>query len=159
MPWLLIALAVWLGGCGPAHKEIIVESKLFRVILPVSDIDRAAEFYGALLGSSGVRVSDGRHYFDCGGTILACFDPGADGDGYEARPNPEYLYFAVDDLEATYEAARSAGASFASGEVSGALAGEIAVRPWGERSFYMEDPFGNKVCFVDRPTMFTGKGP
>jgi hypothetical protein len=50
-------------------------------------------------------------------------------------------------------------ASFASGEISGALAGEIAVRPWGDRSFYMEDPFGNKVCFVDRPTMFTGKGP
>ena len=48
-------------------------ARLFRVILPVSDIDRAARFYGAVLGLEGVRVSNGRHYFDCGGTILACF--------------------------------------------------------------------------------------
>ena len=34
--------------------------------------------------------------------------------------------------------------------------GEIAERPWGERSFYATDPFGNKICFVDRATMFTG---
>ena len=31
--------------------------------------------------------------------ILACFDPQADGDAWEARPNPDHLYFLVDDLE------------------------------------------------------------
>jgi extradiol dioxygenase family protein len=44
--------------------------RLFRVIVPVSDIERAAHFYGALLGDVGQRVSPGRHYFDCEGTIL-----------------------------------------------------------------------------------------
>ena len=34
--------------------------------------------------------------------------------------------------------------------------GEIAERPWGERSFYAHDPFGNPVCFVDERTLFTG---
>lgn len=134
-----------------------MEAKLFRVILPVSSIDEAARFYSAVLGTPGQRVSDGRHYFDCGGTILACFDPQSDGDGYDPAPNPEYLYFAVDDLEAVYEASKSAGAKFASDEVHGAPAGEIAVRPWGERSFYIEDPFGNKICFVDGETTFTGR--
>ena len=32
----------------------------------------------------------------------------------------------------------------------------IVTQPWGERSFYAEDPFGNKLCFVDRSTLFTG---
>jgi catechol 2,3-dioxygenase-like lactoylglutathione lyase family enzyme len=130
--------------------------ELFRVILPVTDIDRAARFYGEVLGLEGRRVSSGRHYFDCGGTILACFDPGADGDAYAPGPNPEWLYFAVDDLEARFEAARRAGAKLPDDDVHGDPAGRIARRPWGERSFYAEDPFGNKICFVDRETKFTG---
>jgi len=131
--------------------------KLFRVILPVTDINRAARFYEAVLGAEGKRVSAGRHYFDCGGTILACFDPRTDGDGYDPTPNPEWLYFAVDDLQATYEACLRAGATTCDGEVHGDPAGQIAQRPWGERSFYVEDPFGNKLCFVDRATLFTGR--
>jgi len=121
--------------------------RLFRVILPVSDIDGAAEFYGGLLGIPGVRVSGGRHYFDCGSTILACFDPLADGNPEPIGPNPDYVYFAVDDLEATHERAREAGCD----ELN-----EIRTQPWGERSFYGRDPYGNPICFVDEETIFTG---
>jgi catechol 2,3-dioxygenase-like lactoylglutathione lyase family enzyme len=131
-------------------------ARLFRVILPVTDINRAAAFYEIVLAMKGIRVSDGRHYFDCGGTILACFDPRADGDDDAPTPNPEWLYFAVDDLDATYAACKKAGAAFAMDDVHGDPAGEIAVRPWGERSFYVHDPFGNKLCFVDAQTVFTG---
>lgn len=134
-----------------------MSARLFRVILPVSDIARAAAFYEAVLGMNGMRVSNGRHYFDCGGTILACFDPRADGDDYTPRPNPEWLYFCVENLEATYEACRAAGAAFAPGEVHGDPAGQIARRPWGERSFYAHDPFGNPICFVDAASIFTGR--
>src|SRR5262245_64774974 len=84
--------------------------RLFRVILPVSDIARAKEFYAALLDMPGAPVSNGRHYFGCGGTILACFDPRADGDPWDATPNPDHVYFAVDDLEAALTRARTAGA-------------------------------------------------
>ena len=132
-------------------------AKLFRVILPVSEIERAARFYAAVLGEDGSRVSPGRHYFDCEGVVLACYDPRADGD--EGAPNPltEPLYLAVDDLEATFERAVGAGASFPPDEVPdvGKL-GEIAQRPWGERSFYASDPFGNPLCFVERGTVFVG---
>lgn len=133
-----------------------MHARLFRVILPVKDIEQAAAFYAAVLGSPGMRVSDGRHYFDCGGVILACFDPRADGDGYDATPNPEWLYFAVPDLEQTYEACREKEAMFAPDDVHGDPAGKIARRPWGERSFYVFDPFGNKLCFVDQRTTYTG---
>jgi hypothetical protein len=34
--------------------------------------------------------------------------------------------------------------------------GEIAKRPWGERSFYLREPFGSPPCFVDEKTLFTG---
>jgi len=41
------------------------------------------------------------------------------------------------------------------GDVHGSPAGAIAVRPWGERSFYAVDPFGKRLCFVDERTKFT----
>src|SRR5262245_66196384 len=118
----------------------VTSIKIFRVILPVSGIDEAAAFYAAVLGQQGARISPGRHYFDCGGTILACFDPRADGDPWDATPNPDHIYFSVDDLEATFARCRAAGCSN--------LDADIETRPWGERSFYAADPFGNKLCFV-----------
>jgi catechol 2,3-dioxygenase-like lactoylglutathione lyase family enzyme len=123
--------------------------KLFRVILPVSDIDRAARFYAALLAMPGKRVSPGRHYFNCGGTILACFDPHADGNTFDARPNPDHVYFAVPDLEAVFDRAKKLDCL--------ELEAAIRSRPWGERSFYAKDPFGNPICFVDDRTLFTGE--
>jgi catechol 2,3-dioxygenase-like lactoylglutathione lyase family enzyme len=132
-------------------------TRLYRVLVPVSNIDAAQRFYGAVLGCSGQRVSPGRHYFDCEGTILACFDPQSDGDGYDARPNPEPLYLAVSDLEKTFEACTGAGARFAEGAPPGVgPLGEIATRPWGERSFYATDPFDNPLCFVSADSVFVG---
>jgi catechol 2,3-dioxygenase-like lactoylglutathione lyase family enzyme len=132
-------------------------ARLYRVIVPVSDIEAARSFYASVLGASGRRVSPGRHYFDCEGTILACFDPQADGDGYPAKPNPEPLYLAVSDLEAAHEACRQAGARFPEGAPPGVgPLGEIARRPWGEESFYVADPFGNSLCFVSSDSVFTG---
>jgi len=122
--------------------------KLFRVILPVSDIDRAERFYSRVLGIPGKRVSAGRHYFDCGGTILACFDAKSDGDSIIPKANSEHVYFAVSDLEVAYDRAVAAGCQW--------IEGKIQSRAWGERSFYARDPFGNPVCFVDEATVFRG---
>src|SRR6266436_7974612 len=87
----------------------MASARLFRVIVPVSSINEAAAYYSAVLEQTGMRISPGRHYFDCGGTILACFDPRADGDSWDARPNPDHVYFAVDDLESVFERAKQAG--------------------------------------------------
>jgi extradiol dioxygenase family protein len=151
---LSVALGAVLGmvRAAPAGKA----PRLFRVIVPVDEIERAAKFYTELLGVAGQRVSPGRHYFDCGGVVVALYDPKADGDTEPARPLPEPLYFAVADLEAVFaRAERLGGLSPAVVPDVGAM-GKIETRPWGERSFYMQDPFGNPLCFTDEKTVFTG---
>jgi uncharacterized glyoxalase superfamily protein PhnB len=122
-------------------------AQLFRVILPVTNVDDAAVFYSAVLEQSGIRISPGRHYFACGSVILACFDPRADGDAWDSKPNPDHIYFAVDDLDAYFQRV--------SQRPNGSILHPIETQPWGERSFYSTDPFGNKLCFVDKNTMFT----
>ena len=125
--------------------------KLFRVILPVSDIENAQKFYALVLGIPGERISPGRHYFDCGGVTLACYDPVADGDGLQGGWNhhpQQYVYFAVQDLDATYQKALDAGCIM--------VEGGIQRMPWGERMFWASDPFGNPISFVDEATLFTG---
>lgn len=131
--------------------------RLYRLIVPVSDIDRAARFYGELLRIEGARVSGGRHYFDCGGVILALYQPSGDGDEKEAKPLPEHVYFAVSDLESVFESAKRVGGLSKETGDGGLAMGAIAKRPWGERSFYMSDPFGTPLCFVDNTTLFTGR--
>jgi catechol 2,3-dioxygenase-like lactoylglutathione lyase family enzyme len=118
------------------------------VILPVDDLDRAASFYTAILGIPGERVWESRHYFDCGGTILACFDPRREGRDHDARPNPENIYFAVSDLDAVYERAKRAGCRW--------IDDGPEMRHWGERAFFARDPFDNPICFVDAATLFEG---
>ena len=125
--------------------------KLFRVILPVHDIDAAAAFYGAVLGEPGKRVSPNRHYFGGEeGAILACYQPPAEGgslgDSWKHDPL-QYIYFAVDDLERTRAACAAAGAA----DVTA-----VAATPWGEAMFYAKDPFGNPISFVRAGTEFTG---
>jgi catechol 2,3-dioxygenase-like lactoylglutathione lyase family enzyme len=129
--------------------------RLFRVIVPVSDLEAAVRFYSSLLEAPGFRVSGGRHYFPCGDVILAVYDPKGDGDETTPRPNFEHLYFAVDDLEAAFRRAQSAGGLSTQTGDGGLPMGEIAQRPWGERSFYLRDPFGNPLCLVDATTLFT----
>jgi uncharacterized glyoxalase superfamily protein PhnB len=57
------------------------------------------------------------------------------------------VYFAVNDLDACYRRVNELA--------NGAIYQQIETQPWGERSFYCRDPFGNKLCFVDEDTLFT----
>lgn len=128
-----------------------MSAKLFRIILQVGDLAHARQFYEHLFGSDGREVGGGRVYFDTGAVILALLQP----DG-APRPLAEYVYFGVDDLESFHARATEAKA-LASERIHGAEAGAIVRRPWGERSFYATDPWGNGLCFVDETTRFTGK--
>ncbi len=94
----------------PSERRAVTEPapttpRLFRVIVPVAEIDEGARFYAAVLDMPGERVALGRHYFDCAGTILAAVDPR--GEGLEMRPNVDHVYFAVADLKAAFERARA----------------------------------------------------
>ena len=126
--------------------------KLFRVIIPVSDIETATAFYGAVLNDPGRRVSGGRHYFGSpeDGSILACYDPVADGDeiadGWRFHPS-QYIYLSTDDLERARDVCITAGAKSVT---------PIESMPWGETLFYALDPFENPIAFVEAGTEFSG---
>ncbi|HEY6958899.1 MAG TPA: VOC family protein [Candidatus Limnocylindria bacterium] len=129
-------------------------ARLFRVILQVGDLRTASAFYTTLLGVDGRAVGGGRVYFDCGDVILALLDPTA--AGAKPEPNRDDVYLAVDDIDDAHERAmRLEGLS--PGAVHGESAGDVVTRPWGERSFYVRDPWGNRLCFVDAKTVFTGR--
>jgi catechol 2,3-dioxygenase-like lactoylglutathione lyase family enzyme len=129
--------------------------RLHRIILPVSNIELAAQFYARVLGTKGERVSPGRHYFTPSGpkgVVLACYSPAEDGDAEEHgdrwQPHPlQYIYFSVADLPAVRERCVSADATGVT---------PIEDMPWGERIFYANDPFGNPISFVQEGTEFTG---
>jgi catechol 2,3-dioxygenase-like lactoylglutathione lyase family enzyme len=130
--------------------------KIFRITIEVTDLDKAADFYAKLLEVPGKRHPGSRHYFDCGGVILSLLDPTAGGltaspiGGKFEAP----LYFAVDDLDGVFARAKALNA-LAPYKVHGEAAGAIVDRPWGERSFYATDPWGNETCFVQEGTLYT----
>lgn len=128
--------------------------RLFRVLLEVSDIASAVAFYSALLAVPGHPIHGGRHYYDCGDVILGFVD--VSPASREPRPTPQHLYFAVTNLEEVHSRAAELGC-LSSEDVHSASGGQMSVRPWGERSFYATDPFGNVLCFVDAETLFTGR--
>src|SRR5260370_17825965 len=74
--------------------------KLFRVTLEVADLERATQLYAALFGLDGQRHPGARHYFDCGGVIVAVLhvSPG----GMPPTPGPKPLYFALADVNAVH---------------------------------------------------------
>jgi len=126
--------------------------KIFRITAEVDNLTEAAAFYSVLLGQAGTRYPGARHYFDCGGVILAVLDVAA--GGMTPQPLPKSLYFAVDDIAGLHARAKQLGA-LAPFAVHGQPAGEVIARPWGERSFYATDRWGNELCFVEDGTLFT----
>ena len=130
---------------------------LYRIILQVDNLDKAEEFYGTLLGARGRRSPRAaRPDIDCGPVILALVDVTGEDSNFKPKPLPDYVYFAVNDIEAFHSRAWELNC-LSTEDVHGAGAGDIVKRPWGERSFYAQDPWGNGLCFVDENTLFTGK--
>ncbi len=125
-------------------------TELFRAVLPVHDLERADAFWSKLLDLKVDPSVPLRHYIRTGGAILTLVDTAGHArvHGHESPPfraNPDWIYFRVPDLDATWARAQELGCPPAkSGEGEG-----IAVRDWGDRSFYTYDPFGNPVCMID----------
>jgi catechol 2,3-dioxygenase-like lactoylglutathione lyase family enzyme len=126
--------------------------QFFRLNIEVGDLNAAISFYTRLLGVEGRRQAGSRCYFNCGPVTLQVLDVSSVGPPH---PAAKALYFTVADLEAVYERA-GALQCLARENVHDAPGGGIVVRPWGERSFYVEDPWKNPLCFVEEGTVYTG---
>jgi catechol 2,3-dioxygenase-like lactoylglutathione lyase family enzyme len=128
------------------------EPQLFRLNVEVADLERARTFYSTLLDVTGRGQAGARYYFTCGGVTLQVLDVSGD---HAVQPLPKSLYFTVRDLDAVH--GRAAELDCLSPErVHGEPGGDITVRPWGERSFYVDDPWGNSLCFVEAGTVYEG---
>ena len=130
--------------------------RLFRVLLPARDLAASRRFFERLFAAPGREVAPGRVYFDCGPVLLGVIDVSSRRGRLPG--STEATYFATAELEAVHRRAKRLGC-LARGWLHGDRAnplGAMVVRPWGERSFYARDPSGNRLCFVDEPTVFTG---
>ena len=123
--------------------------RLFRLNVEVGDIDRAAAFYSELLGLEARPQMGSRVYLNAGAVTLQVVQVPA------PHPAAKALYFAVRDLDALHARAAALGC-LSSEAVHGMPAGQPIVRPWGERSFYADDPWSNPLCFVEEGTVYEG---
>ena len=126
--------------------------QFFRLNVEVGDLDAANSFYTKLLGIPGRKQAGHRCYFDCGVVTLQVLDVSSNR---QPHPAAKALYFTVRNLEAAFDRAKALGC-LSREDVHDAPGGGIVVRPWGERSFYAEDQWGNPLCFVEEGTVYTG---
>ncbi len=126
-------------------------ARLFRLNIEVGDIERAASFYSELLEIEGRPQPGGRCYFRAGPVTLQVVETDESGRRLAAKA----LYFLTADLDSMHRRAKALGC-LSEEPVHGIAGGEPAVRPWGERSFYADDPWGNPLCFVEEGTVYQG---
>jgi predicted enzyme related to lactoylglutathione lyase len=125
---------------------------MFRLNIEVGNLDEAASFYTKLFNIEGRKQAGSRCYFTCGAVTLQVVDVSSAG---EPHPAAKALYFTVKDLDAIFARAKSLGC-LSKEDVHGESGGKISVRPWGERSFYAQDPWNNPMCFVEAGTIYPG---
>lgn len=127
--------------------------QMFRINVEVGDLAAAQSFYETLFAAQGRGQAGNRFYLNAGPVALQVVDVVKFG----AAPHPaaKALYFTVADLDAIH--ARATSLNCLSTEmVHTAPGGAISVKPWGERSFYANDPWGNPLCFVEAGTVYAG---
>ena len=132
-----------------SEKEV---PQFFRLNVEAGNLEEAIHFYSTLLGVEGREQPGSRVYYECGPVTLQVVDVSSVREPHIAA---KALYFTVKDLEAIFERAKSLG-SLSRESVHDAPGGGIVVRPWGERSFYVEDPWKNPLCFVQEGTVYSG---
>lgn len=126
--------------------------QFFRLNVEVGDVESAVSFYAKLLGVVGRRQAGSRCYFECGPVTLQVLDVSS---LRQPHPAAKALYFTVNNLEAIFERAKVLRC-LSPEDVHDSPSGGIVVRPWGERSFYAEDPWKNPLCFVEEGTVYAG---
>jgi methylmalonyl-CoA/ethylmalonyl-CoA epimerase len=84
--------------------------RIGQIAIPVQDVDRAAAFYGEVLGLRLLfRAPPGLAFFDCGGVRLMLSRPEGTSD------TGGVVYYAVADLPATHAALVTRGVDFVQG--------------------------------------------
>jgi catechol 2,3-dioxygenase-like lactoylglutathione lyase family enzyme/DNA-binding CsgD family transcriptional regulator len=78
-----------------------------QISRPATDIEKAVQWYGEVLGLPHLYTFGDLAFFDCGGTRLYLSASDETGTG-----EPSVLYFRVDDIQAAYDELRGRGVEF-----------------------------------------------
>jgi catechol 2,3-dioxygenase-like lactoylglutathione lyase family enzyme len=121
---------------------------IMQILVPVSDVDRAADFYADVLGLPLLFRFPGNAFFDAHGVRL-----------YLARPTepgyngPVTLYFRVEDVSATFERLVGLGATVREGP-------EITHRDPAYDLWlaFVNDPDGNNIGLMREAPKGLGRG-
>jgi extradiol dioxygenase family protein len=136
----------------PARRTKQVDTpSFFRLNIEVGDLAKAASFYGELFGIDGRMQAGSRVYIQAGPATLQVVDVSPEAPHVAAKA----LYFTVKDVDAVHARAKKLRA-LSKELVHGKPGGDLVTRPWGERSFYADDPWGNPLCFVEAGTTYPG---
>ena len=79
---------------------------IMQILVPVSDVEKAAEFYERVLGLPLLFKFPGTAFFDADGVRIYLAKP--DQPGFDGRAT---LYFRVDDVSSTFDRLEAAGAT------------------------------------------------
>lgn len=140
-------------AASPKRDAVSDVPQFFRISIEVDDLDVAVSFYSKLLGLQGRKQAGSRCYFECGPVTISVLDVSKARQPHAAA---KALYFTVKNLESAFERAKALGC-VSQEDVHDAPGGGIVVRPWGERSFYVQDPWQNPLCFVEEGTVYSGR--
>jgi catechol 2,3-dioxygenase-like lactoylglutathione lyase family enzyme len=113
--------------------------------LPVSDIDRAREFYEKTLGLNAQEESPGGIFYEVGDSLLFVYPSQFAGTNQATAAS-----FLVDDLESTVKELRDLGVTFEEYDMPGLKTVDGIADIEGERGAWFKDPDGNIIAVAQR---------
>jgi predicted enzyme related to lactoylglutathione lyase len=130
-------------------EDLMLQAKQFVTMLPVSDLERAKQFYGQTLGLNEVgKAPDGGPLYTAG----------SGGDTIELMPRPEavgeartLLSFEVQDIQGTIQDLEGRGVEFQDyDEPELKTEGHIATFD-SSKAAWFKDSEGNILCVHEMP--------
>jgi catechol 2,3-dioxygenase-like lactoylglutathione lyase family enzyme len=117
---------------------MLTDQKTYTTI-PVSDIERAARFYGETLGITAVMVTEGGIMYGAGGTQFFVYPSRSRASG-----GPTQMSWLVSDIKSEVAALRSKGITFEEYEIPGLeMVDGIAHSGPNVWTAFFRDPDGN----------------
>ncbi|MER5203668.1 VOC family protein [Streptomyces sp. NPDC002825] len=113
-------------------------------IIPVSDMNRAKQFYSETLGLPLTKESPEDTRFECGGTVIGLYET-----PYGGKAEHTLASWKVDDLDTEMSTLRSKGVTFEEYDLPGIKTVDGVVDSDTMRGAWFKDSEGNILCVME----------
>ncbi|AJF63594.1 VOC family protein [Streptomyces vietnamensis] len=113
-------------------------------IIPVSDMNRAKQFYSETLGLPLTKETPEDTRFECGGTVIGLYET-----PYGGKAEHTLASWKVDDLDAEMSTLRSMGVTFEEYDLPGIKTVDGVVESDTMRGAWFKDSEGNILCVTE----------